>query len=137
VTELNREREYVGLRMFVCGVCVRVGVRRSAIDGHVRESLIGIVKGRRIKDRDDPLGVNCRVWPICLMITIFPGVFLMYVRGKVRDKSYVCLLATSTTIPVKVVYLAESYCMHTRIVVMHIWCRRNHRHLNACNVLPK
>ena len=124
--------------MFVCGVCVRVGVRRSAIDGHVRESLIGIVKGRRIKVRDDPLGVNCSVWPICLMITIFPGVFRMYVRGKVGDKSFVCLLATAMTIPVEVVYLAGSYCMHTRIVVMHIFgARRNHRHLNACNVLSK
>lgn len=105
-----------------CGVCVRVGVRRSAIYGHVRESLMGIVKGRRINDRDDPLGVNCRVWPICLMITMFPGVFLMYVRGKVGDKLSVCLLATAMPIPVEVVYLAGSYCMHTRIGVMHIWC---------------
>ncbi len=46
----------------------------------------------------------------------------MYVRGKVGDKSFVCFLATVMTIPVKVVYLAESYCKHTRIVVMHIWC---------------
>jgi len=61
--------------VFVCGVCVRVGVRRSAIDGHVRESLMGIVKGCRVEDGDDPSGVDCRAWPICLMMTIFPGVF--------------------------------------------------------------
>ena len=51
----------------------------------MREYLRGIVKGRIIEDKDDPVGVNCRAWPICLKIMDISG---LYVRiGKVRDKS--------------------------------------------------